>query len=313
MYSSHKGSKHSRLCFRNVFRYTVTSVEQELSSEVLTLDKLQSMVVEEYGESHFKASSQPFLYFQVLWLCGLFEDSIEFLSRSPHLRAHSVHVALALLEDDLLLQSEPFGNGQIISLKRSKQGQFKQLNFPRLVMLYVKNFEKTNPAEALQYLFLLRNSYNYGENSLLNISDYSTDNMFLQCVAELAIETRDYVTLFGTRDFNDVRHTGLVDKLDPENSIHVITKVASLCEKQGMFEDAIYLFDLAGKKDKALGILNRILVPLVPATATTSDSGRGSPRDRVVKIALELAERYRKVGKLILLTGVGSQLLPCVS
>ena len=207
MYSSHKGSKHSRLCFRNVFRYTVTSVEQELSSEVLTLDKLQSMVVEEYGESHFKASSQPFLYFQVLWLCGLFEDSIEFLSRSPHLRAHSVHVALALLEDDLLLQSEPFGNGQIISLKRSKQGQFKQLNFARLVMLYVKNFEKTNPAEALQYLFLLRNSYNYGENSLLNISDYSTDNMFLQCVAELAIETRDYVTLFGTRDFNDVRHT----------------------------------------------------------------------------------------------------------
>ena len=93
----------------------------------------------------------------------------------------------------------------------------------------------------------------------------------------------------------------------------MITKVASLCEKQGMFEDAIYLFDLAGKKDKALGILNRILVPLVPATATTSDSGRGSSRDRVVKIALELAERYRKVGKLILLTGVGSQLLPRVS
>ena len=41
-------------------------------------------------------------YFQVLFLTGQFEAAIEFLFRIDRLRAHAVHVAIALFESDLL-------------------------------------------------------------------------------------------------------------------------------------------------------------------------------------------------------------------
>lgn len=57
------------------------------------------------GESHFSASHQPFLYFQVLFLTAQFEAAIAFLFRVERLRSHAVHVALVLYELKLLLKS----------------------------------------------------------------------------------------------------------------------------------------------------------------------------------------------------------------
>lgn len=57
------------------------------------------------GESHFSASQQPFLYFQVLFLTAQFEAAVAFLFRVERLRSHAVHVALVLYELQLLLKS----------------------------------------------------------------------------------------------------------------------------------------------------------------------------------------------------------------
>lgn len=57
------------------------------------------------GESHFLASQQPFLYFQVLFLTAQFEAALAFLFRVERLRSHAVHVALVLYELRLLLKS----------------------------------------------------------------------------------------------------------------------------------------------------------------------------------------------------------------
>ncbi len=268
--------------------YMLTNNE-DAPSDTLTIERLQTMLLQDYGESHFQASQQPFMYFQVLWLSGLFEDAIEFLSRNNRLRAHAVHIALALLEQNLLIQSDFSSNAQLLQVKKVKTVQIKQLNFARLVMTYVKSFEKTNPAEALQYFFLLRNCHSRLDSSFA--VQAGTDNLFLQCVAELATESRDYVTLFGTRDFNDERHAGLIDRLDPENVLRIISKVGTICENQGLFEDAVYLFDLAGHKDQALAVVNRLLVPVVSMQA-----GQGSSRDRIVSLSLDLAQRYKKSG-----------------
>lgn len=62
----------------------------------------------------------------------------------------------------------------------------KRLNIARLVMLYVRQFEITDTAEALQYFFFLR-----------TLCDPDGRNLFLVCVADLAIECRDYDLLFG--------------------------------------------------------------------------------------------------------------------
>ena len=55
------------------------------------------------GEAHFSASSQPVLYFQVLFLTGQFEAAIDFLFRSgENLSSHATHIALVLFELRLL-------------------------------------------------------------------------------------------------------------------------------------------------------------------------------------------------------------------
>ena len=72
-------------------------------TEALTLSDFQKQMSEDYGESHFNAFEEPLLYFQVLFLTGQFELAFEFLFRIDRLRAHSVHMCLAMYESGLLL------------------------------------------------------------------------------------------------------------------------------------------------------------------------------------------------------------------
>ncbi len=72
-------------------------------NDALTLSDFQKQMSEDYGESHFNAYEQPLLYFQVLFLTGQFELAFEFLFRIDRLRAHSVHMCLAMYENGLLL------------------------------------------------------------------------------------------------------------------------------------------------------------------------------------------------------------------
>ena len=101
------------------------------------------------GESHFSASSQPVLYFQVLFLTGQFEAAIDFLFRSgENLSSHATHIALVLFEARLLSQPS--------NIQPGDRGCGRRLNIARLLMLYVKHFESTDPKEALQYFYFLR-------------------------------------------------------------------------------------------------------------------------------------------------------------
>lgn len=113
----------------------------------------------------------------------------------------------------------------------------KRINMARLVLLYVRKFEVTDPAEALQYFYFLR-----------NLADPTGRNLFLVCVSDLAIECRDYDLLFGKIQPSGVRSRGLIDQFE---SINIDAKkacemVADELVKKGLFEDAIRMFDLAG-------------------------------------------------------------------
>ncbi|XP_013389179.1 nuclear pore complex protein Nup93-like [Lingula anatina] len=82
------------------------SEEGGSTQDTLTLPQFQTTLSEEYGESHFSAYQQPFLYFEVLLLTAQFEAAIEFLSRIERLRCHAVHVALVLYEMNMLALSQ---------------------------------------------------------------------------------------------------------------------------------------------------------------------------------------------------------------
>ena len=69
--------------------------------------------------------------------------------------------------------------------------------------------------------------------------------MFVKCLSELVIETREFEALLGRLDRNGTRRPGAVDKFQT-NTQKIIETVARDTEAKGLFEDALKLYDLAG-------------------------------------------------------------------
>lgn len=247
------------------------------NTEVLTYSSLQSMILEQYGEKHYNATEQPHLYFQVLALTGQFEAAIEFLSRTEKYRTHAVHIALALNELHLLGGPRNIQE-PLLSVDIDDIPPMRRLNIARLILLYVKKFEITDPAEALEYFFFLR-----------NLKDPEGRNLFLVCVSDLAIQCRDYELIFGKIQSNGMRSRGLIDQFE---SIEIDAKiganlVAEELVQKGMFEDAINLFDLAQNIDQAVRYISILLSQVIYQPKKI-----GSLRDRLQEKAQELSIRY---------------------
>ena len=272
------------------------------SGDTLTLSQLQHLLSEEYGEAHFNAFEQPILYFQVLFLTGQFEAACDFLFRTgDRLRSHAVHIGLALHESRLLLMppniraplltpaTDTTGVGTISSA--SSMLTIKCLNLARLVMLYVRKFEVTDPREALHYFFFLRRM-----QAPLNDAEEGNGkgNLFTSCVSELVLEARDFDLLLGRILPDGSRAPGLIDKfggVGDNMSQKIIELVAEDSERKGMFEDSIRLYDLANKHEKVIELLNKLLAQVVSEPSLAE-----SRRDRLQRQAVDLAKRYRSVG-----------------
>ncbi|XP_027502271.1 nuclear pore complex protein Nup93 isoform X1 [Corapipo altera] len=244
----------------------------------LTLSQFQKQLLEDYGESHFAVNQPPFLYFQVLFLTAQFEAAIAFLFRTERLRCHAVHVALVLFELKLLLKSSG-QSAQLLSHEVGDPPGVRRLNFARLLMLYTRKFESTDPREALQYFYFLRNE-----------KDSQGENMFLRCVSEIVIESREFDMILGKLEKDGSRKPGVIDKFTSDTK-SVINKVASAAENKGLFEEAAKLYDLAKNPDKVLELMNKLLSPVVPQISTPQ-----SNKERLKNMAHSIAERYKAQG-----------------
>ncbi|XP_041077967.1 nuclear pore complex protein Nup93 isoform X1 [Polyodon spathula] len=244
----------------------------------LTLPQLQKQLLEDYGESHFAAGQQPYLYFQVLFLTAQFEAAVAFLFRIERLRSHAVHVALVLYELRLLLMSSGH-SARLLSQEHGDPPMIRRLNFIRLLMLYTRKFESTDPREALQYFYFLRNE-----------KDSQGENMFMRCVSELVIESREFDMLLGRLEKDGSRKPGVIDKFAGDTRA-IIGKVATEAEHKGLFEEAVKLYELAKNPDKVMGLMNKLLSPVV-----SQASAPQSNRERLKNMALAIAERYRSQG-----------------
>ncbi|XP_028665210.1 nuclear pore complex protein Nup93 isoform X2 [Erpetoichthys calabaricus] len=240
-----------------------------------TLPQLQKQLLEDYGETHFAASQHPFLYFQVLFLTAQFEAAIAFLFRIERLRSHAVHVALVLYELKLLLKSSG-QSAQLLSQEPGDPHMIRRLNFIRLLMLYTRKFESTDPREALQYFFFLRNE-----------KDSQGESMFMRCVSELVIESKEFDMLLGRLEKDGTRKSGVIDKFVGDTKA-ITYKVAQEAENKGIFEEAVKLYDLAKNPDKVLELMNKLLSPVISQVSAPQ-----SNKERLKNMALAIAERYR--------------------
>uniref|UniRef100_A0A7G3AGN5 Nuclear pore protein n=1 Tax=Lutzomyia longipalpis TaxID=7200 RepID=A0A7G3AGN5_LUTLO len=256
---------------------SLIQMEAEANQEILTYSGLQTMILEQYGEKHFNANDQPHLYFQVLALTGQFEVAIEFLSRFERFRPHAVHIALALSELGMLGGSRDVRQ-PLLSVDAEDPPPLRRLNLARLVMLYVKKFEITDPAEAIQYFFFLR-----------NLLDSDGRNLFLLSVTDLAIECGEYDLIFGKIQVNGIRSRGLIDQfesvqVDPKAACQM---VADELVKKGIFENAIKMFDLAENHEQVLNYTSILLSQVV-----SQPSKRGSLRERIQIATRDIKDRY---------------------
>jgi len=256
-------------------------VREEESGDSMTLPGLQTLLTEEYGESHFNASEQPILYFQVLFLTGQFETAIDFLFRTGDpLSVHAVHLALALFELNLLRTPDSI-QAPLLSREASDPSPSRRLNLARLVMLYVKHFESTDPREALQYFYFLR-----------DLKGGRSDNLFMSCVGELVLESREFDLLLGQLMSDGSRTPGLVDKFgDLVDTGKIIQFVAADSEERGLLEDAVQLYDLAKKHARVVELLNKLLSQVISSPPINE-----SNRDRLQRQAINIARRYKGLG-----------------
>jgi len=271
------------------------------SSDTLNLSQLQHLMSNEYGETHFNAFEQPVLYFQVLFLTGQFETAIDFLFRvGENFRSHAVHIGLALHESHILLMppniraplltaSRDTASGLNIS---SVPSTIKLLNVARLVMLYVRKFQGTDPKEALHYFYFLRRMKAPSSDS----DEEQNGNLFTSCVSELVLESREFDLLLGRILEDGSKAPGLIDKFggsgeDHQVSQKIVSIVAQDSESRGMFEDSIRLYDLANNHEKVIELLNKLLAQVISEPSVAE-----SRRDRLQRQAVEVARRYRNIG-----------------
>lgn len=256
-----------------------TSSSSSAVQDTMSLTQLQNLMFEQYGESHFNAWQQPLLYTSILLMTGQFEGAIEFLSRKEALRCHAVHIALALNEMNLLAIPAQV-QAPMLSREDSDPEGVRRLNLTRLIMLYTRKFEATDPCEALHYCFFLR-----------SLKGKNGENVFLSCISQLVLQSREFDMLLGRLEPDGRRSPGVIDKFKVDAS-EVTEMVAQDSEKKGLHEDAVKLYDLAKNHEKVVALLNQLLSQVVHQ----AESGSGSQRGRVLELATAVALRFKTHG-----------------
>ncbi|XP_076633557.1 nuclear pore complex protein Nup93 [Colletes latitarsis] len=254
--------------------------DQPDSENKLTLDYLQTTISEIYGESYYHAHEQPFVYFSMLFLTGQFEAAIEFLARgagAKHL-PHAVHLAAAMHEHNFLGVSQSV-LAPLLSVDPADKPPAKRLNFARLILLYVRRFDTTDPKECVNYLFLLR-----------SMKDPHDRNMFAVSAAEMVVEASpaNRIQLVGKIDKN-CWGPGILDQflLNKEDVVNIS---ADTLYRKGLLEDAVTMYDLVGNYEKVLNLMCTLLAQVV-----SQKDSPGSLRSRLQVTATELSTRYQGI------------------
>ncbi|KAH8864347.1 Nuclear pore complex protein Nup93 [Schistosoma japonicum] len=294
--------------------------------DTLTLGQLQTLLYETYGEVHFDAWSQPLVFFKILCLTQQYEAAIGFLARFEQLRCHAVHIALVLKDLHLLLLPNWLHSPLVIRNEYDPTG-FRRLNLARLIMLYTRKFEATDPEKALMYYYMLSDVQVTAEksseeksnttilNGLHNITferlDAKNHNLFVQCVCELALGNKELDLLLGCVSENDIRKPGAIDRFckSAESRRELVRTVADVFESSGQLVEAIHLYLLASsfgdpKRDilVAVTLINTVLSSVIVTSdlgmtpKTQSRFGGQLDRNSLLQLATEIARKVRRLG-----------------
>lgn len=226
--------------------------------ERYSLQDLQRMIIQ-FGAKHFNPNkSNPGLYFQVLMLSGLFEWAVQYLYSFSQVDA--VHFAIALTYYGLLSPIDDISTStELLALDKEEK---PHINFASLIGYYTRDFRRSEPALAVDYLVLLcMNDDLIGDRGKKHLK------MCHEALKELVLETREFSTLLGDVLADGTRQPGAIEQrmklihLDNEKQyLHTITaQAAAKAGEDGRTADAILLYQLSEDYDTVVSIINQSL------------------------------------------------------
>ncbi|KRY36509.1 putative phospholipid-transporting ATPase IA [Trichinella spiralis] len=234
-------------------------------TNMLTLDILQKEISLKYGEAYFANENSPLLYWSALWLTGQFEAALNYMfNRSNVLRIHAVHIAL-LMNVYNFLKTSPNVTDSLFSSENEQD----EINLVRMVSQYCTGMQLSNPKQAIDYFYFLREFKN---------SD--GEDMFSVLLTEVISETQEFQMLFD----DGICTNGLVKKFKCGKG--VLKNLAELAESQNYTEFAFQLYDLANDYQKAVDIMIDLL-----SSAAAKRMSEVFSRDWLISLAVKFLER----------------------
>lgn len=236
-----------------LWTHLVLIQEDGEGADKYTLQSLQ-LTVTSFGAKYFNPDNKtPGLYVQVLLMCGLFEKAAHYAY--THSIVDGVHYSLALTYYGLLRPVADVMKSRLELLYLNKHDQ-NELNFARLMGVYTREFRRSDPVDAVEYLILI--SLNRDQT-----------NLCLEALKELVYETREYATLLGEIGPSGTRLPGAIErrmKLIDETSTkfdaylrEIVMNAAPKAVEDGYISDAVLLYLLNENYDRAVDIVNRAL------------------------------------------------------
>ncbi|KRX22928.1 putative phospholipid-transporting ATPase IA, partial [Trichinella nelsoni] len=234
-------------------------------TNMLTLDVLQKEISLKYGEAYFANENSPLLYWSALWLTGQFEAALNYMfNRSNVLRIHAVHIAL-LMNVYNFLKTSPNVTDSLFSSENEQD----EINLVRMVSQYCTGMQLSNPKQAIDYFYFLREFKN---------SD--GEDMFSVLLTQVISETQEFQMLFDDGTCTN----GLVKKFKCGKG--VLKNLAELAESQNYMEFAFQLYDLANDYQKAVDIMIDLL-----SSAAAKRMSEVFSRDWLISLAVKFLER----------------------
>ncbi|KAL1923580.1 uncharacterized protein VTP21DRAFT_8560 [Calcarisporiella thermophila] len=237
---------------------------QESPQDRYTLFDLQNIVLK-YGPAHFNPKgNNPVSYFQVLLLSGQFERAIDYLVQTDQYQVDAVHFAIALAYYGLLRipENPHVADVNYVTITTDESGnEVPRFDFARLVYQYTRMFARSEPQDALQYLYLL---CLYGKDTEEGLHLVRLCHAY---VRDLALETRDYSGLLGEARRDGTRVPGSIEQymklmfLSNEREFvqNITMQAARKSHTDGRYFDAVHLYNLAEEYDTVVQILNEQL------------------------------------------------------
>ncbi|KAF8491289.1 nucleoporin-interacting protein NIC96 [Gautieria morchelliformis] len=256
-----------------------------------------------YGERHFEGpagqkggSSKHGTWARVLLVCGQFERAVAALYEKPDLQVEAVHLGIALAYHGLIRVTSRV-EATDATILTTPYNRRPSLNLALVIARYIRQFTRTDPKEAIQYVYCVCLSADQGEG--VGKEQIETAWDLCRKVIVSAEASGSWEELVGGFRPDGIKFNGELErglpllKLDKEKYFEVILRpAAKQSEREKRTNEAIKLYNLAESPDTVIACLARALSELIDEPDNGGELGM-----ELAQTARDILRHYERTNK----------------